>query len=126
MSDNVGALPVPLDALETPAALLAPESFALRAANAAFLKLTRRKPEDPEPSALAELLLAPDLLELEHALLEGYQVHRALAQEDIDMLPLFLLIRGMALIGWYHERPEHAGDDYFDEVKAWVLEQCAP
>lgn len=71
MSDSVISLPVPLDALETPAALLAPESFALRAANAAFLKLTRRKPEDPEPSALAELLLAPEQEPLREAIAAG-------------------------------------------------------
>jgi len=43
---------------------------------------------------------------------------------DIEMLPAFLLIRGMALIGWFHQRPEHAGSDFFEEMKTWVLKEC--
>lgn len=76
-------------------------------------------------SPLDEVLFAPDLDDLRAALVDGYWQHRPLAQADIDWLPRFLLIRGMALIGWYHQRPEHAGSDYFEEVKAWVLERCA-
>ncbi len=74
---------------------------------------------------LDEFLYAPDLEKLQAALIDGYRAHRPLAMADVGMLPMFLLIRGMALIGWYHERPEHTGSAYFEEVKAWVLEQCA-
>jgi hypothetical protein len=40
------------------------------------------------------------------------------------MLPVFLLIRGMALIGWFHQRPEHAGSTFFAAVKREVLDDC--
>ena len=40
------------------------------------------------------------------------------------MLPIFLLIRGMALIGWFHQRPEHAGSDFFTEVKQQLVDDC--
>ena len=75
-------------------------------------------------SVLIEYRLAPDFDTLCEALLEGYLEHRPLAKRDIEMLPSFLLIRGMALIGWFHQRPEHAGSKYCEEVKNWVLETC--
>jgi Ser/Thr protein kinase RdoA (MazF antagonist) len=75
-------------------------------------------------SALIEDRFAPDFDALRIALLEGYREHRPLAGRDVDMLPAFLLIRGMAIIGWLHQRAEHAGSSYFEEVKELVLEEC--
>jgi Ser/Thr protein kinase RdoA (MazF antagonist) len=40
------------------------------------------------------------------ALLAGYRRERALPDEHVSMLPMFLLIRGLALIGWTYARPE--------------------
>ena len=40
------------------------------------------------------------------------------------MLPEFELVRGMAIIGWYHQRPEYAGATYFKRFKTWVVEEC--
>ena len=53
--------------------------------------------------------------------LEGYRARRPLTQRDLDMLPTFLLIRGMAIIGWYLQRPEIAHEGEFESVKDWVL-----
>jgi len=75
-------------------------------------------------SALIEDRFAPDFEVLRTALLDGYREHRPLATRDVDILPAFLLIRGMALIGWYHQRPEHAGSKFFEEVKNWVIGEC--
>ncbi len=36
----------------------------------------------------------------------GYRSVRAIAEQDLALLPMFLLIRDMAQIGWYHQRPE--------------------
>ena len=58
------------------------------------------------------------------ALLEGYGEHRQLSGRDVEMLSAFLLIRGMAIIGWFHQRPVHAGSGYFEEVKNWVIGEC--
>jgi hypothetical protein len=30
----------------------------------------------------------------------------------------------MAIIGWLSQRPEHAGWDFFEEVKNWVIGEC--
>ena len=67
---------------------------------------------------------APDFEALRAALLEGYREHRPLSEQDVELLSAFLLIRGMAIIGWFHQRAEHAGSEYFAEVKKIVFEGC--
>lgn len=65
---------------------------------------------------------------LREAFFRGYRKARPLAPHDEAMLPIFLLTRGLAQIGWYHQRPELRGDDHRRAVaatKARVLEQCA-
>jgi Ser/Thr protein kinase RdoA (MazF antagonist) len=63
-----------------------------------------------------------DIETLRAALLDGYREHRPLAKRDVDRLPMFLLIRAMAIIGWYLQRPEHGHSDEFEGVKDWALE----
>lgn len=75
-------------------------------------------------SALIADRFAPDFEAVRAALLDGYREHRPLAERDADMLPAFLLIRGMAIIGWFHQRPEHAGSSLFRRVKEMVLDEC--
>ena len=75
-------------------------------------------------STLLEDRFVADFDALGAALLEGYRRHRPLAPEDVAMLPIFLLVRGMAIMGWFHHRPEHAGSEYYSKVKNWVLEEC--
>lgn len=75
-------------------------------------------------SALIESRFGPDFDALRAALLEGYREHRPLSEQDVDMLSVFLLIRGMAIIGWFHQRPEHSGSGYLAEVKNWVIGEC--
>ena len=41
------------------------------------------------------------------ALIAGYRSERTLSDAAIELLPMFLLIRSLALLGWLHERPEH-------------------
>lgn len=43
---------------------------------------------------------------LHDALIEGYRMARTLTDETIQMIPLFMLIRAMAQIGWVYARPE--------------------
>ena len=59
------------------------------------------------------------------ALLDSYRKHRPLESRDVDMLPAFLLIRGMVTIGWFHQRPEHAHSESFEKFRSWVLEECS-
>ncbi|MDH3441139.1 MAG: phosphotransferase [Gammaproteobacteria bacterium] len=75
-------------------------------------------------SALINECWAKDINAVIAATLDGYRRRRALKSRDIDMLQAFLLIRGMATIGWFHQRPEYAGSDFFEELKKWVLDEC--
>ena len=75
-------------------------------------------------SALIEDRFTPDFEAVRAALLDGYREHRPLAGRDVDMLPAFLLIRGMAIVGWFHQRPEHAGSEFFEKMKNWVIGEC--
>ena len=76
-------------------------------------------------SLLTECTFYPDFGELQGALFDGYRLHRELTQQDAGLLSDFLLVRGMAVIGWFYQRPEHAGAEEFHDVKRWVLDQCA-
>lgn len=75
-------------------------------------------------SALIEYRFGNEFDELQVALLEGYCQGRSLTTQDVDMLPDFLLARGMAIIGWYHQRPEYAGAEYLERFKTWVIDEC--
>jgi len=48
----------------------------------------------------------PDFDSVRDALVGGYRAQRPLAEEVVALLPMFDLIRGLALLGWIHERPE--------------------
>jgi Ser/Thr protein kinase RdoA (MazF antagonist) len=74
---------------------------------------------------LIECVLQSDIGELQEALFEGYRRRRSLTQQDIDRFSDFLLVRGMALIGWFYQRPEQPGLEYFRSVKNWVVDACA-
>jgi Ser/Thr protein kinase RdoA (MazF antagonist) len=75
-------------------------------------------------AALIDDAYAADFDAVCDALLDGYRPHRPLASEDTDMLRAFLLVRGLATIGWFHQRPEHAGSDCFEDLKNWVIGEC--
>ena len=75
-------------------------------------------------AALIELRFDNDFDSLQAALLDGYRKNRPLAPSETDILPAFILIRAMSLMGWYHQRPEHAGDPFYEDLKTWVLGAC--
>ena len=60
---------------------------------------------------------------LERAYLAGYGSVRRLSEQSLALLPLFRLVRGLAQIGWFHQRPELDRTARFEEVKAIVLDQ---
>jgi Ser/Thr protein kinase RdoA (MazF antagonist) len=66
-----------------------------------------------------------DLADFEASFLENYRAVRAITDEDLALVPMFRLVRSMALIGWKAERPEvewPAGR--FDRIKASALAMC--
>ena len=67
----------------------------------------------------------PNAAEIERCFLDGYRAIRRVPDDALAAIPMFRLIRGMAAIGWLHERPELEPPALFEERKAWVLEQCA-
>lgn len=60
---------------------------------------------------------------LRDALLRGYCAERPLQARDIAMLDRLVLLRALTLVGWYGERPEHGGQDYFQRVCRVILSQ---
>jgi Ser/Thr protein kinase RdoA (MazF antagonist) len=58
------------------------------------------------------------------ACIEGYRNVRPVAEEDLAMLPLFLLVRGLAEIGWLADRPENATPAERTALKDLVIAQC--
>ena len=75
-------------------------------------------------SALVECCFESDYELLRAAFLTGYRSERSLSGSDEKLLAEFLIVRGMAIIGWYHQRPEYAGAAYFKKFKDWVVENC--
>jgi Ser/Thr protein kinase RdoA (MazF antagonist) len=47
-----------------------------------------------------------DFATFRDACLAGYRSVRTISDTDLALLPMFLLIREMAQVGWYHQRPE--------------------
>ena len=60
----------------------------------------------------------------ERAYLAGYRSVRRLSEQSLALLPMFRLARGLAQIGWFHQRPELDRAARFEETKAAVLDQC--
>jgi Ser/Thr protein kinase RdoA (MazF antagonist) len=67
----------------------------------------------------------PNAAAIDRAFLEGYRATRPVPDAALAAVPMFRLIRWMASIGWFHQRPELEPSAVFEERKAWVLEQCA-
>ena len=51
---------------------------------------------------------SPHFDAMREALIRGYRSRRELAEEDLALLPLFLLMRNLMVIGWMEQRPELA------------------
>jgi Ser/Thr protein kinase RdoA (MazF antagonist) len=60
----------------------------------------------------------------QRAYVAGYRSVRPLSDQTLGLVPMFRLVRGLAQIGWYHQRPELDRSDRFAETKAVVLDQC--
>jgi Ser/Thr protein kinase RdoA (MazF antagonist) len=66
-----------------------------------------------------------DFAALESAFLRGYRAGRDLSETDAALIPMFQLIRRLAIIGWLHQRPEIDRSAVFDQMKAEVCDRCA-
>ncbi|MCY3932148.1 MAG: phosphotransferase [Acidobacteria bacterium] len=59
------------------------------------------------------------------ALVAGYRSERRLSDEALDLLPAFLLMRALALLGWLEARPELGRRDAFEHVRRLARRQAA-
>jgi Ser/Thr protein kinase RdoA (MazF antagonist) len=48
----------------------------------------------------------PDFVMFREACIAGYRSVRTISDADLALLPMFLLIRNLAQMGWFHQRPE--------------------
>lgn len=68
---------------------------------------------------------APDFDTAATEFLNGYRDVRAISDSDLALVPLFELIRGMAIIGWKAQRPEvEWPDGQFELLLSGVLGGC--
>ena len=67
---------------------------------------------------------APRFPQIQAAFLAGYRRHRDLTEQAEALIPMFLLIRALAEIGWLHQRPEIAGPENFNIWKADICARC--
>ncbi len=68
--------------------------------------------------------MSPDYPRLERAFVRGYRTARELSDEALAWVPMFLLIRGLAIIGWIHQRPELERSQYMQTLKDRVCAHC--
>lgn len=62
----------------------------------------------------------------QQSFLGAYRAVRPITDDDLALVPMFELIRGMALIGWKAQRPEvQWPQGRFDALKDQVLNECA-
>lgn len=66
----------------------------------------------------------PNFSALQAALLAGYRARRPLSAEEEARLPMFLLVRRLAVIGWLHQRPEVDAAQYVADMKPLTLQMC--
>ena len=66
-----------------------------------------------------------DFTTLERDFVRGYRSMRDISDEALALIPMFLLVRGMAVIGWISQRPELDTSEYFRWLREHVSAQCA-
>jgi Ser/Thr protein kinase RdoA (MazF antagonist) len=66
----------------------------------------------------------PNFAAVQAAFVSGYRRRRALSDAALALIPMFLLVRGLAVLGWIHQRPE-LDRAFVNEFKNDVCAQCA-
>jgi Ser/Thr protein kinase RdoA (MazF antagonist) len=66
-----------------------------------------------------------DFATVERGFVRGYRSARDISDDALALIPMFRLIRGMAVIGWISQRPELDTSEYFAWLRENVCAQCA-
>jgi Ser/Thr protein kinase RdoA (MazF antagonist) len=61
---------------------------------------------------------------IQRACIKGYRAVRSITDEALTLLPMFTLVRGMALIGWAHQRPGVTSPGFIKPIKDLVCTRC--
>lgn len=72
--------------------------------------------------ALGPLFDEPEYPTYQSTFLAAYRSARELSAQDEALLPTFVMIRRIALLGWYHDRPELPQSARLGQLKTWVCE----
>jgi Ser/Thr protein kinase RdoA (MazF antagonist) len=67
---------------------------------------------------------SPGFDAMQRAFVRGYRAVRAFSDDAVALIPMFLLVRGMAVIGWLHQRPEIDATRTIRNMKDRVCAQC--
>ena len=67
----------------------------------------------------------PDFAMFRDAFIAGYRSVRAISEADLALLPMFLLIRDMVQMGWFHQRPELPRAAVLPRLKARIFRKAA-
>ena len=67
---------------------------------------------------------SPHLDAIQAAFVRGYRARRPLSEATIALIPMFLLIRGLAQIGWLGQRPEIDASGFIGANRDWVVARC--
>ena len=67
----------------------------------------------------------PDFVMFRDACIAGYRSVRTISDADLALLPMFLLIRDMAQMGWFHQRPELPRAAMLPRIKARICSKAA-
>jgi Ser/Thr protein kinase RdoA (MazF antagonist) len=59
------------------------------------------------------------------ACIAGYRSVRTISDADLALLPMFLLIRDMAQMGWFHQRPELPRSAILPLIKERICSKAA-
>ena len=65
---------------------------------------------------LSDHVTSPSYEAIRDALIAGYRTQRAISDEDLALLPQFLVIRALASLGWLHDRPEVELHEYMPDL----------
>lgn len=63
----------------------------------------------------------PGFVAFRDACVAGYRSVRAISEADLALLPMFLLIRDLAQLGWFHQRPELQRSAMTEQLRARIF-----
>jgi Ser/Thr protein kinase RdoA (MazF antagonist) len=67
---------------------------------------------------------SPHFAAVQRMFVRGYRAERDLTDDVLALVPMFLLVRGLAHLGWLHQRPEIDSSAFIERRKDRICAQC--